>query len=94
MHANLRLAASAALLAVLAGCYGAPVTDQPVGAVTPPVVAAPLTGVAAARAPPPGTAIGTQCYAGAYTCVLPQPGPIGTGCSCPGLGAPSYGTIR
>lgn len=75
MHAILRLAASAGLLAALAGCYGAPVTDRPV-AVAQPV------------------ALGTQCYAGVYTCVLPQPGALGTGCSCPGLGAPSFGTIR
>lgn len=35
-----------------------------------------------------------QCAAGFYTCVLPAPGPVGTPCSCPGLGAPSYGVIR
>ncbi len=40
------------------------------------------------------TAIGYKCYAGAYVCNLPAPGPVGTGCSCPGLGAPSYGAIR
>lgn len=91
MHATLRLAASAGLLAALAGCYGAPVTDRPI-VVTPPVAAAPLTGAAVAGAPP--VAVGYQCYAGAYTCSLPQYGPIGSGCSCPGLGAPSYGTIR
>ena len=75
MHATLRLAAAAGLITALAGCYGAPVTDQP---------------VAAAGAPEAGY----RCYAGTYVCNLPQPGQIGTGCSCPGLGAPSYGTIR
>lgn len=90
MHAMLRVTA-AGLLVLLAGCYGAPVTDQPV-VVTPPVAAAPLTGTSVAGTPV--VAVGYRCYAGAYTCNLPEPGPIGTGCSCPGLGAPSYGTIR
>lgn len=86
MRATLRLAAAAGLLSTLAGCYGAPVTDQPVAAGTVP------NAVSANGAPV--VAVGNQCYAGAYICNLPQPGPIGTGCSCPGLGAPSYGTIR
>ena len=38
--------------------------------------------------------IGAQCFAGAYVCQLPAPGPLGSGCSCPGLGAPSFGTVR
>ena len=43
----------------------------------------------------PGTPYsGAQCYAGAYVCQLPTPGAIGSTCSCPGLGAPSFGTIR
>jgi len=42
---------------------------------------------------PPGTPGGVVCHAGAYTCRLPAPGPLGAPCSCPGLGAPSYGTI-
>jgi hypothetical protein len=37
---------------------------------------------------------GSTCYAGNYVCQLPAPGPVGSGCSCPALGAPSYGTIR
>ncbi len=45
--------------------------------------------------PPPGQAyFSGQCSAGFYTCVLPVPGQVGTPCSCPGLGAPSYGVIR
>ena len=52
-------------------------------------VAAPLP------SPPPGQAyFSAQCSAGFYTCVLPTPGQVGTPCSCPGLGAPSFGTIR
>ena len=37
---------------------------------------------------------GSMCYAGNYTCQLSVAGPVGSGCSCPGLGAPSYGSIR
>lgn len=37
---------------------------------------------------------GSTCYAGNYVCNLPYSGPVGAGCSCPALGAPSYGTIR
>jgi hypothetical protein len=37
---------------------------------------------------------GTTCYAGVYVCQAPGSTPIGAGCSCPGLGAPSYGTVR
>jgi hypothetical protein len=37
---------------------------------------------------------GTTCYAGAYVCQLPAPGPVGSGCACSGIGAPSYGSIR
>ena len=43
------------------------------------------------RAPVP---YGSTCYAGAYVCQLPAPGPVGAGCSCAGIGAPSYGSIR
>ncbi len=37
---------------------------------------------------------GTTCYAGNYTCALPAAGPVGATCSCPGLGAPSFGSIH
>ncbi len=51
--------------------------------------------VAAPRPIPPGSVVlSSQCYAGFYQCVLPQPNQVGTPCSCPGLGAPSYGTVR
>ena len=39
-------------------------------------------------------ALGATCYAGVYTCALPQGLPVGSQCSCPGLGAPSYGNVR
>jgi hypothetical protein len=74
------------LLLGLAGCYGAP-----------GVYAYPPT-----PAPPPGAPAGSvvavpysaTCYAGAYTCSMPSSAPIGSGCTCAGLGAPSYGTVR
>ena len=45
--------------------------------------------------PPAGpVAYGAICYAGPYQCALPASGPIGSSCTCPGLGAPSYGTIH
>jgi hypothetical protein len=43
------------------------------------------------RAPVP---YGSTCYAGAYVCQSPTPGPVGSGCACSGIGAPSYGSIR
>lgn len=73
-------AGALALLVGLGGCTGMPTVAQPYQPVA--VVA------------PGSTYIGTQCVAGAYQCVLPAAGPLGTPCSCPGLGAPSYGVIR
>ncbi len=43
----------------------------------------------AARGPYGGT-----CFAGNYSCPLPQAAPVGAQCSCPGLGAPSYGRVQ
>ena len=37
---------------------------------------------------------GYTCYAGAYVCRLPQQIASGTQCSCPGVGAPSFGTVH
>ena len=36
----------------------------------------------------------SNCYAGFYQCALPAAQQAGTPCACPGLGAPSYGTVR
>ncbi len=36
---------------------------------------------------------GYVCHAGFYQCTLPQQVPLGSRCSCPGLGAPSYGRV-
>jgi hypothetical protein len=40
------------------------------------------------------TPIGTTCYAGVYTCAAYPQSHVGTGCSCPGIGAPSYGVVQ
>ncbi len=37
---------------------------------------------------------GYVCAAGIYQCRLPEQVPIGSRCSCPGLGAPSFGTVQ
>jgi hypothetical protein len=86
MRTTTRFALAAGLLTLLAGCYGAPATEQPITAAAPANVTT-ATGA-------PVVAVGYKCYAGAYICNLPSYGPVGSGCSCPGLGAPSYGTIR
>ena len=53
----------------------------------------PAPGVA--YAPGAGQAYaGVSCYAGFYQCALPAAQQVGTPCACPGLGAPSYGTVR
>ncbi len=40
------------------------------------------------------TPYGSTCYAGFYVCRAPAQTHVGTGCSCPGLGAPSYGVVQ
>ncbi len=39
-------------------------------------------------------AYGSTCYAGVYVCAAPGNTPVNAGCSCPGIGAPSYGVVR
>jgi hypothetical protein len=39
-------------------------------------------------------AYGASCYAGVYHCAAPAYTPIGETCSCPGIGAPSYGSVQ
>ena len=68
----------------------------------PPVVYAPPPDYApppsypspqANYAPPQGSVpYGGMCFAGAYSCAAA--GPVGSTCSCPGIGAPSFGTIH
>jgi hypothetical protein len=40
------------------------------------------------------TGYGATCYAGAYVCQLGAQVPVGAQCTCPGLGAPSFGAVR
>ena len=37
---------------------------------------------------------GAMCYAGVYNCAAPPNTRVGSVCSCPGLGAPSFGTVN
>jgi predicted small lipoprotein YifL len=95
MRQIIRSAAALAVLASLAGCVGAPgpapVAYQP----APPVYSqgAPPA-YTQGGAVPQQVAYGATCFAGVYTCPLPQSLPIGAPCTCPGLGAPSYGNVR
>ena len=63
----------------------------------PPAYAAPAYPPAQAPAPQMSQAnipFGSTCYAGVYVCAAPAQTHVGTGCSCPGLGAPSYGVVQ
>jgi len=37
---------------------------------------------------------GSMCYSGIYTCAAAAKSPVGSVCTCPGIGAPSYGTVN
>lgn len=37
---------------------------------------------------------GSVCKAGIYSCHTPYQVPLGSPCSCPGVGAPSYGNVH
>ena len=83
MHTMTRSIAAGAALLTLAGCVAYPV---------PVPVGYPL-GYAPEPSPTVAGYASTTCAAGFYVCRVP-PGPPGRECSCPGLGAPSYGVIR
>ncbi len=53
-----------------------------------------LGGCVGVPAPVASNGYGSTCYAGAYVCQLGQQVPVGSQCTCPGLGAPSYGDVR
>ena len=72
--------------------YYPPSTQRDLNRAYDPTIDGPL-GYPTQRARP-AVPYGVMCYAGAYTCQLPVAGPVGSGCSCPGIGAPSYGSIR
>ncbi|GBQ61551.1 hypothetical protein AA103196_0062 [Ameyamaea chiangmaiensis NBRC 103196] len=42
----------------------------------------------------PAAGYGYRCEAGFYSCHTPTQVPLGTPCSCPGLGAASYGNVH
>ena len=93
-----RLAGALALPMVLAGCTGTRAVVDPAVA---PVATAPVAPVAVVPVQPVGAtptvpvvAYGSHCSAGFYHCTLPVAGPIGSQCTCPGLGGPSFGTVR
>ena len=68
----------------------------------PPYYAPPAAYYPPAQTPVPqaqGTAngavaYGAMCYAGVYNCAAAPKSPIGSGCTCPGIGAPSYGRVN
>jgi len=43
---------------------------------------------------PVAAGYGYRCEAGFYQCHTPTQVPLGTPCSCPGLGAASYGNVH
>ncbi len=73
--------------------YPPPPGYAPPQGYAPPPGYTPQAAYAAPGAPAP-TAYGSTCYAGVYTCALPNGVPVGSQCSCPGLGAPSFGTVH
>ena len=83
--------------------YPPPVYAPPPVYYPPPAYAAPPPAYAYSPAPPPveaapaagyASGYGATCYAGVYVCQTGQSMPVGSQCSCPGLGARSYGTVR
>ncbi len=62
----------------------------PPGYYAPPAQTAP-SGQKQAQGP---VVYGSMCYAGVYSCPAAAKSPVGGVCSCPGLGAPSYGTVN
>ena len=93
----LRSLIALALLATLAGCTGEPaLVASPAPLLSPyvaPIEAPPPLYEPVAPAPAL-IAYGVSCRAGFYQCLLPVAGPVGSQCSCPGLGGPSYGVVR
>lgn len=92
MHTLSRLAGTLAFPVLLAGCVGVAAPVEPAAAYYAPVPVVLQPGAAAQ--PLPASAYGATCAAGVYQCTLAVAGPIGGSCSCPGIGAPSYGVIH
>jgi hypothetical protein len=68
------------------------------GYYAPPPAATPVPQAQGSTAAPNqsghAVAYGTTCHAGVYTCAAPWYTPVGKTCVCPGIGAPSYGTVN
>jgi len=74
--------------------YPPPAYYYPPAYYAPPPAYTPIPQAAQKATPTQANApYGNTCYAGFYVCAAPSSTHVGTGCSCPGLGAPSYGTI-
>lgn len=82
----LRPALALGALLGLAGCYSNPGAVGPM----PYPVASPVLGADGSSVV---GYVGTTCGAGFYICQVPA-ATVGSQCACPGLGAPSYGTVR
>ena len=67
---------------------------RPAGAAVALGLLSGLCGCVGVAAPVAPTGLGSTCYAGAYVCQLAQQVPVGSQCTCPGVGAPSYGDVR
>lgn len=52
-----------------------------------------LLGGCVAAVPPSAPGYSYVCHAGVYQCTLPAQYRLGTRCSCPALGAPSFGRV-
>jgi hypothetical protein len=68
--------------------YGPPPAQTPV----PPAQTTPAPQHQSSNSAP--VAYGAICHAGFYTCAAAPQSPVGTGCACPGIGAPSYGVVN
>jgi hypothetical protein len=83
--------------------YYPPAYPYAPGAYPPTYQYAPPAGTAAPQSQAPAqapqmsqanTPYGSTCYAGVYTCAAAPQSHVGSVCSCPGIGAPSYGSVQ
>ena len=82
---------SRAGMATAAGGRSVPVRLLVFSALLIPLLA--LLGGCVAAAPPSAPGYSFVCHAGVYQCTLPAQYPLGARCSCPALGAPSFGRV-
>ena len=71
------------------GYYGPAYAPPPASYAPLPEAPAPAPEMSQAEVP-----FGSTCYAGTYVCRAPAQSRVDSECSCPGLGAPSYGVVR